>query len=113
MADLVSYINELVDNQIQMRSCIQLTPELQNFYVELMGRDIESDTMRNVIDDDNQRYEKSVEDFLMTKRKFKRSTVSIMFYLNFYPPKELKLIAINIFPFVSLLACSSITSARA
>lgn len=40
MSDLVEFINELVDDQIQMRSCIPLTPELKEYYSKLMGRHI-------------------------------------------------------------------------
>lgn len=36
MSELVAYINELVNDQVQMRSCIPLTPELQEFYDHLM-----------------------------------------------------------------------------
>lgn len=77
MKDLVSYINELVDDQIKMRSCIPLTAELHDFYVQLMGRDVNEEMERNVISDDDgdvERYER----FLMPKkRKNKRNVVSL------------------------------------
>lgn len=78
MQDLVSHINDLVSDQIQMRSCIPLTAELHDFYVQLMGRDVEQEMERNVIRDDyddggEQRYER----FLKPKRsKIKRNVVS-------------------------------------
>jgi hypothetical protein len=67
MSNLVSYLNELVSDQVRARSCIPLTPELQKFYDELMRREKS---------DDNERDKKSVDDFLMTRRKFKRNAVS-------------------------------------
>jgi hypothetical protein len=82
MSDLVEFINELVDDQIQMRSCIPLTPELKDFYRKLMGRDIdEEDSSDNQIDDvygddEGERYEKSVERFLTPKKRFTRKVVS-------------------------------------
>lgn len=80
MKDLVSYINELVDDQIQMRSCVPLTAELHDFYVQLMGRDVDEEMERNVISDDDgdvERYER----FLMPKKK-KRNVVSQIFKKN-------------------------------
>ena len=75
MSELVSYINELVNDQVQMRSCIPLTQELQDFYQQLMGRNYEKESAGNVIygDDDN-----SIEKFLMTKKKSKRNVVSFL-----------------------------------
>lgn len=79
MKDLVSYINEMVNDQIQMRSCVPLTKELHDFYLQLMGRDVDDDD--NVInrddedddDDEVERYER----FLKPKRsKIKRNAVS-------------------------------------
>jgi hypothetical protein len=77
MKDLVSYINELVDDQIQMRSCIPLTAELHDFYVQLMGRDVNEEMERNVISDDDgdvERYER----FLKPKKR-KRNVVGLNF----------------------------------
>lgn len=82
MTNLVSYINELVNDQIQMRSCIQLTPELQKFYAELMGKGNE-----NAVDDNAGRNKKSVENYSLTHRKFKRNAVSLINYIfiaNFF-----------------------------
>jgi hypothetical protein len=83
MSDLVEFINELVDDQIRMRSCIPLTPELRDFYKKLMGRDVDEDSSDNQIDDEyedgDERYEKSVERFLTPKKRFARKVV------RFYP----------------------------
>lgn len=80
MKDLVSYINELVDDQIQMRSCIPLTAELHDFYVQLMGRDVNEEMERNVISDNNEEDVERYERFLMPKkRKSKRNVVSKKF----------------------------------
>lgn len=80
MQDLVSHINDLVSDQIQMRSCIPLTAELHDFYVELMGRDVEEEMEKNVIRDDYGRdgeMEERYERFLKPKRsKIKRNVVS-------------------------------------
>lgn len=77
MKDLVSYINELVDDQIQMRSCVPLTAELHDFYVQLMGRDVDEEMEKNVITDDDENVDdiKRYERFLMPKKK-KRNVVS-------------------------------------
>lgn len=81
--DLVKFINELVDDQIQMRSCIPLTPELKEFYGKLMGRKIGEDSAENELDDsyddgDSERIEKSVERFLTPKKRFTRTVVSFI-----------------------------------
>lgn len=83
MSDLVELINELVDDQIQMRSCIPLSDELEDFYRKLMGRDVDKeDSSDNQIDDvygdddEGERYEKSVERFLTPKKRFTRKVVS-------------------------------------
>jgi hypothetical protein len=82
MSELVEFINELVDDQIQMRSCIQLTPELREFYKNLMGRDVDEDSSEfdNQIDDEygdgDERYEKSVDRFLTPRKRFARKVVS-------------------------------------
>lgn len=81
MSDLVGFINELVDDQIQMRSCIPLTSELRDFYKQLMGRSIDensSDYQDDVYDDGDERYDKSVERFLTPKRRFTRKVVSVI-----------------------------------
>jgi hypothetical protein len=77
MRDLVTYINELVDDQIQMRTCIPLTSELHDFYVQLMGRDVDEEASASVIEDDENasRYEKSIQRFLMPKRKLRGKIV--------------------------------------
>lgn len=72
MSELVSYINELVNDQVQMRSCIPLTQELQDFYQQLMGMNREK-SAGNVIYDDN---DNSIQNFLRTKKKSKRNVVS-------------------------------------
>lgn len=79
MTDLVEFINELVNDQIKMRSCIPLTPELKDFYSKLMGRNIdelrsESGITDGVEDksDDAERYER----FLRPRKRFIRKTVS-------------------------------------
>ncbi|KAG5684839.1 hypothetical protein PVAND_014050 [Polypedilum vanderplanki] len=64
MSNLVSYLNELVNDQVKMRSCIELPSELQKFYNELM---------QHTKTDDNERNKKSVDEFSMTRRKFKRN----------------------------------------
>ena len=69
MSELVSYINELVNDQVQMRSCIPLTQELQDFYQQLMARESAGNVM---FDDDDS----SIKKFLMTKKKSKRNVVS-------------------------------------
>lgn len=88
MSDLVEFINELVDDQIQMRSCIPLTPELKDFYSQLMGHKIDGDSSAddNQVDDDvfdddddGERYER----FLKPKRRFTRNIVSFT-RLNFF-----------------------------
>lgn len=82
MADLVEFINELVEDQIQMKSCIPLTPELKDFYKQLMGRSIDEDPADNQRDveyeDEGERYEKSVEKFLTPRRRFTRKVVSVI-----------------------------------
>lgn len=70
MSELVSYINELVNDQVQMRSCIPLTQELQNFYQQLMGTN-RKESAGNVIFDDS-----SIQNFLRPKKKSKRNVVS-------------------------------------
>jgi hypothetical protein len=77
MSDLVGFINELVDDQIQMRSCIPLTPELRDFYGKLMGRKVD-DVEGDVEDDVGERYEKSVERFLTPRKRFTRKVVSFI-----------------------------------
>lgn len=81
-SDVVKFINELVDDQIQMRSCIPLTPELKDFYVKLMGRELEGDSRESEVDelydDDSERIEKSVERFLTPKKRFTRTLVSFI-----------------------------------
>jgi len=72
MSELVSYINELVNDQVQMRSCIPLTQELQDFYQQLMGRN-QKESAGNVMFDDD---DNSIQKFLMTKKKSKRNVVS-------------------------------------
>lgn len=72
MSELVSYINELVNDQVQMRSCIPLTQELQDFYQQLMGTS-RMKSARDVIYDDN---DNSIQNFLRTKKKSKRNVVS-------------------------------------
>ena len=85
MSDLVEFINELVDDQIHMRTCIPLTPELRDFYKKLMGREVgDEDSTDNEIDDEDygdegERYEKSVERFLTPRKRFARKVV------RFYP----------------------------
>lgn len=81
MGDLVEFINELVDDQIQMRSCIPLTPDLRDFYKKLMGRDVDKDddSSDNQIDDvygddEGERYER----FLTPKKRFTRKVVSLL-----------------------------------
>lgn len=76
MSDLVGFINELVDDQIQMRSCIPLTPELRVFYSQLMGHKIDEDSSDNQddVDDGGERYER----FLKPKRRFTRTAVSFL-----------------------------------
>ena len=83
MSDLVGFINELVDDQIEMRSCIPLTPELKDFYSKLMGRSVngissesEADDGEEDDSDDGEHYEKSVERFLTPRKRFTRKTVS-------------------------------------
>lgn len=83
MADLVEFINELVDDQIQMKSCIPLTPELKEFYKQLMGRSIDEDPADNQSDDvvygdEGGGYEESVEKFLTPRRRFTRKVVSVI-----------------------------------
>lgn len=81
MSNLVSSLNELVDDQVRMRSCIQLTPELKDFYKKLMGRGFDEEKPSdNRVDDDDEgeRYEKSVERFLTPKRRFTRKVVSVI-----------------------------------
>jgi hypothetical protein len=59
IANLVSHLDELVNDQVKMRSCLKLTPELQQFFNELMRKGEKRE----------EREKKSVEDFLMTRRK--------------------------------------------
>ena len=72
MSELVSYINELVNDQVQMRSCIPLTQELQDFYQQLMGTNRKESSGNVIFDDDDN----SIENFLRTKKKSKRNVVS-------------------------------------
>lgn len=80
MADLVEFINELVEDQIQIKSCIPLTPELEAFYKQLMGRSIDKDPADNQRDE-GERYEKSVEKFLTPRRRFTRKVVSVTYII--------------------------------
>jgi hypothetical protein len=71
MKDLASSVNELVEDQIHMRTCIQLTGELKKFYNDLMGKQIYAD-------DDGQDYEDfevddDIEEFLAPKKRFARN----------------------------------------
>lgn len=81
MTDLVEFINELVDDQIQMKSCIPLTTELEDFYSQLMGRNIHmndddsDDDDRNDDDGKNDNALNSVERFLKPRKRFTRKTV--------------------------------------
>lgn len=82
MKDLVSYINELVNDQIQMRSCVPLTTELHDFYVELMGHDVEEEMEKSVIKDDDENETERYVQFLKPKRN-KRNEVSLkLLYLQ-------------------------------
>lgn len=87
MSDLVEFINELVDDQIRMRTCIPLTPELKDFYRKLMGRNVDDEDSPDnqnddVMDDDeSERYEKSVARFLTPKKRFTRKVVSYLLLL--------------------------------
>lgn len=85
MKDLVSYINELVNDQIQMRSCVPLTAELHDFYVQLMGRDVEEEMEKNVIsggdDGDNDADEAERYEQFLKPRKIKRNVVSLKIFL--------------------------------
>lgn len=79
MSDLVEFINELVDDQIRMRSCIPLTSELKDFYRKLMGRNVDDDSQSDDVndgDDEGERYEKSVVRFLTPRKRFTRKVVS-------------------------------------
>lgn len=83
MKDLVSNINELVNDQIQMRSCVPLTAELHDFYVQLMGRDVAEEMEKNVISgndaddvDEAERYER-----FLKPRKVKRNAVSLQNFI--------------------------------
>ena len=42
MNDLVGSISDLIEDQIQMRTCIPLSPELKEFYVTLTGKKMDS-----------------------------------------------------------------------
>jgi hypothetical protein len=75
MNDLVGFINELVDDQIEMRSCVPLTPELKEFYRKLTGRDMEADSSEdNQIGDEDD--EETMERFVMPRKRFTRKVVS-------------------------------------
>lgn len=76
MSDLVEFINELVDDQIQMKSCIPLTLELKEFYDQLMGHKIDRDASDDD-DDDEEPYER----FLKPKRKITRAIVNYSFII--------------------------------
>lgn len=81
MKDLVSFVNELVNDQIQLRSCIPLTIELRKFYLQLMGKDVDDEMYAIDRNDekDNDRYEEErFERFLQPKiNKSKRNAVSL------------------------------------
>lgn len=68
MSDLVGFINELVDDQIQMRSCIPLTPELKDFYRQLMAHKTDGEASD---DDEDEPYER----FVKPKRRITRTVV--------------------------------------
>lgn len=74
MSDLVGFINELVDDQIRMRTCIPLTNELRDFYSKLMGRDFDEDSPG----EDGSEDDESMEKFLMPKKRFARKVVSLL-----------------------------------
>lgn len=77
MSELVTYINELVNDQVQMRSCIPLTPELQDFFEQLMGKIYDQESVGSAYQaDDVDDGEKSIQKFLMARKKSKRSAVS-------------------------------------
>ncbi|CRK90660.1 CLUMA_CG004361, isoform A [Clunio marinus] len=68
MSDLVEFINDLVNDQIEMRTCITLTPELENFYSELIGRRNFNEESSDYLDDENERYSR----FLTPKKRLTR-----------------------------------------
>lgn len=74
--DLVKFINELVDDQIRIKSCIPLPPELKDFYAKLMGRNMEEERTENEIDYDDEA--ERIERFLTPKRRFTRTVVSFI-----------------------------------
>lgn len=82
MSDLVGFIHELVDDQIQMKSCIPLRRELKDFYCKLMGHSVDSFSPESENgeeengSDDTEQYEKSVEKFLTPRKRFTRKAVS-------------------------------------
>lgn len=83
MSDLAKLVNELVDDQVQKRSCIPLTDELEDFYRKFMRRDVDGeDSPSNLIDDEYvdddrvERYKKSVKRFLTPKKRLTRKVVS-------------------------------------
>lgn len=77
MKDLFVDINELIDDQIQMRSCIPLLPEMKSFYSKLMGRGMDEASPNEDIEPENdeEHYEQSIQRFLMTKKRFTRHLV--------------------------------------
>lgn len=85
MSDLVGFINEMVDDQIHMRTCIPLTPELREFYSKLMGHGFDGDSSPEdlqVDDDEGERYER----FLTPKKRFTRKVVSLIWDCLPFPP---------------------------
>lgn len=76
MNDLVGSISDLIEDQIQMRTCIPLSPELKEFYGTLMGKKIDNIEEQHE-DDYEQDYKESVKQFVNPKKRLIRNIVKI------------------------------------
>ena len=76
MNDLVGSISDLIEDQIQMRTCIPLSPELKEFYETLMGKKMDNIEEQHE-DDYEQDYKENVKQFVNPKKRLIRNIVKI------------------------------------
>ncbi|CAO1394386.1 unnamed protein product [Diamesa serratosioi] len=81
MNDLVGSINDLIEDQIQMRTCIPLSPELKEFYETLMGKKMDNIEEQHE-DDYEQDYKENVKQFVTPKKRLIRNIVKVSTLIN-------------------------------
>ena len=78
MNDLVGSISDLIEDQIQMRTCIPLSPELKEFYKTLMGKKMDNIEEQHEDElDYEQDYKENVKQFVNPKKRLIRNIVKI------------------------------------